>query len=139
MSKEYLNPAELFPSEQYGFSQIVTADRGRLVFISGQVAWNEKEEFIGDDLGTQTREALRNVERAVQAAGGTLNDVVSLRIYIRHDQIAQDRLVSEALKAFFAEDHLPTATFIGVQSLANKGFLVEIEPIAVIESLHSLE
>jgi enamine deaminase RidA (YjgF/YER057c/UK114 family) len=133
MAKDYLNPEELFPSQQYGFSQIVTAGPGKLVFISGQVAWNEKEEFIGDDLGTQTREALRNVERAVKAAGGTLNDVVSLRIYIRHDQIAEDRLVSEALKEFFLEDCLPTATFIGVQSLANEGFLVEIEPIAVIE------
>lgn len=133
MSKAYLNPDDLFPSQQYGFSQIVTAERGRLVFISGQVAWNENEEFIGDDLGTQTREALHNVERAMIAAGGTLDDVVSLRIYIRNDQIADDRLVSEALKEFFAEDRLPTATFIGVPSLANEGFLVEIEPIAVIE------
>jgi enamine deaminase RidA (YjgF/YER057c/UK114 family) len=134
MSKEYLNPDELFPSQQYGFSQIVTADRGKLVFISGQVAWNEKQEFTGDDLGTQTREALRNVERAVKAAGGTLNDVVSLRIYIRHDCIAEDHLVSEALKAVFAKDRLPAATFIGVPSLANEGFLVEIEPIIVIEN-----
>jgi enamine deaminase RidA (YjgF/YER057c/UK114 family) len=133
MAKAYLNPSELFPSEQYGFSQMVTADHGKLVFFSGQVAWNEKQEFMGDDLGTQTMEALRNVERAVKIAGGTLADVVSLRIYIRHDQIEEDRLVSEALKAFFPAGKLPTATFIGVPSLANERFLVEIEPIAVIE------
>jgi enamine deaminase RidA (YjgF/YER057c/UK114 family) len=133
MSKEYLNPDELFPSEQYGFSQIVTAAPGKLVFLSGQVAWTERQEVIGDDLATQTKAALQNVERGLMAAGGTLRDVVSLRIYIREDVIAHDFHVSEALKEHFPQGRLPAATFIGVPSLANEEFLVEIEPIAVID------
>jgi len=38
MPKQYLNPKELFPSLQYGFSQIVTAHGDRTVYLSGQVA-----------------------------------------------------------------------------------------------------
>ncbi len=41
MPKEYLNPKELFPSLQYGFSQIVTTTHGgRTVYLSGQAAWD---------------------------------------------------------------------------------------------------
>lgn len=42
--KEYIKPPEPFRSLQYGFSQIVTAAGGKTVYLSGQVAWDEKEE-----------------------------------------------------------------------------------------------
>lgn len=133
MTKRYVNPASLYPSKQYGFSQIVTARGGTTVFLAGQVAWNADEE-IGEatDLGSQTREALYNIERALREVDGDRHDVVSLRIYIREDQISEDKPIQEALKAFFA-DELPVASFIGVSALANPDFLVEIEATAVID------
>ena len=56
MPKMYLNPPALFPSQQYGFSQLVVSRGGALVHLSGQVGWDSNEQ-IGDpsDLGTQTR------------------------------------------------------------------------------------
>jgi enamine deaminase RidA (YjgF/YER057c/UK114 family) len=134
MPKEYINPPELFPSLQYGFSQIVSSPAGKLVFLSGQVAWDEQQRIVGPgNLRLQSRQALKNVETAVVAAGGQLRDVVSMRIYILEDQLAERRAITEALKAFFPQEQAPATTWIGVRALANEEFLIEIEAIAVIE------
>ena len=123
MPKTYLNPPSLFPSQQYGFSQIVVSHGTTTVYLSGQVAWDAQQQ-IGDpgDLGAQTRRALANLETAVQAAGGTRDDLVSLRIYIVGEHIHQSRPVRDALLEFFHPDRQPTSTWIGVPALANPDF-----------------
>ncbi|MCB0083674.1 MAG: RidA family protein [Caldilineaceae bacterium] len=134
MPKEYLNPPELFNSQQYGFSQIVTSRGGKTVYLSGQVGWDAQQQMVGpDDPLAQTRQTLRNIETAMHIAGGALSDVVSMRIYIVDDVIADDSFMTQALLEFFPKDQLPATTWIGVKSLANKDFLVEIEAIGVIE------
>jgi 2-iminobutanoate/2-iminopropanoate deaminase len=134
MPKKVFNPPELFPSLQYGFSQIVTATGGTTIYLSGQVGWDVSQQIVGPgDLHAQARQALRNVETAVRIAGGDLSDVVSMRIYIVHSQMGNSRAIREALQEFFPGDSPPATTWIGVQSLANADFLVEIEAIAVIE------
>jgi enamine deaminase RidA (YjgF/YER057c/UK114 family) len=81
MPKEYTN--SLFRSLEYGFSQIVAANGGKIVYISGQTAWDAQRQIIGGtELAQQARQALHNVQAAVEAVGGTLADVVALRIYI---------------------------------------------------------
>ncbi|MBV7329839.1 RidA family protein [Chloroflexi bacterium TSY] len=134
MPKQTINPPELFNSRQFGFSQIVTSRGGTTVYLSGQVAWNDRQEIIGgDDLGEQMRQALRNVETAVRVAGGRLNDVVSLRIYFLAEKHQEVSGIREALLDFFPEDP-PATTWIGVPILADPVFLVEVEAVAVIES-----
>jgi 2-iminobutanoate/2-iminopropanoate deaminase len=134
MPKEYINPKELFPSLQYGFSQVVTCCGGKMVFVSGQVGWNEQQQMVGpNDLRAQTWQTFRNIEKAMQAAGGTLEDVVSMRIYIVEEQLEESHCVTEALKEFFPSAAAPTTTWIGVRALANNEFLIEIEALGVIE------
>lgn len=134
MSKISLNPDSLFPSRQYGFSQIVVAQGSRTVYFSGQVAWDENQNIIGaNDLRAQVWQSLKNVETAVTAAGGTMADVAALRIYIVQEWMNKTAPVSEGLKAFFPGDHPPATTWIGVQSLARPEFLIEIEGTAVLE------
>lgn len=134
MPKEFLNPKELFDSRKYGFSQIVTVTGGKMVFMSGQVAWDENQQIIGgQDLGAQARQALENIRTGLESAGGTLTDVVSMRIYIKADQMDNSRGVRQALLEFFPGEKPPATTWIAVHSLANPEFLIEIEPIAVIE------
>jgi hypothetical protein len=43
MSKTYINPPELFPSQQYGFSQVISTRGTTTVYMSGQVAWNARQ------------------------------------------------------------------------------------------------
>ncbi|WP_420630320.1 RidA family protein [Candidatus Leptofilum sp.] len=132
MPKISLNPESLFNSVQYGFSQIVVAQGSRAVYFSGQVAWDENQNIVGEnDLQAQVWQSLRNVETAVTTAGATLNDIAALRIYIVQDWMDKTAPVSEGLKTFFPENP-PTATWIGVHSLARPEFLIEIEGTAVI-------
>jgi len=135
MSKVTINPPGLFPSLQYGFSQIVTATAGKTVYLSGQVAWDTSQQIVGPgDLYAQTRQALENVRTAMEAAGGHLADVVSMRIYIVEDVLGESHHVSEALRDTFSPDQAPATTWIGVNALADEEFLIEIEAIGVIES-----
>lgn len=102
--------------------------------MSGQVAWDERQQIIGPgDLMAQARQALKNIESAVQVAGGSLTDVVSMRIYIVESKLEEGHHIREALQEFFPAERAPTTTWIGVRALANNEFLIEIEAIAVIE------
>ena len=130
MPKEYINPDSLFRSLEYGFSQIVAACGGKTVYISGQTAWDRQRQIIGGtDLAQQARQALRNVE----AVGGTLADVVALRIYIVNYRPEQADAVGGALREFFLKEKRPASTWIGVSTLAVSDFLIEIEATAVLE------
>jgi 2-iminobutanoate/2-iminopropanoate deaminase len=131
MPKTYVNPASLFPSLEHGFSQAVIASGTRTVFISGQTAWDANKRVVGQNCREQARQAFHNVTLAVEAAGGTLSDIVALRIYVVH--IAENiEAVSSALRAVFTASP-PTSTWIGVSSLAVQEFLIEIEATAVLE------
>jgi len=104
------------------------------VYVSGQVGWNAAQQITDPaDLGTQTRQALENLEIAVRAAGGTRTDIGSLRLYIVGEHIHNALSVREALLGFFPPDNLPSSTWIGVSALASKDFLIEIEAVAVLE------
>ncbi|HST22357.1 MAG TPA: RidA family protein [Blastocatellia bacterium] len=134
MPKEYINPKTLFPSLPIGFSQVVTSQGGKTVYISGQTAWDAEKQIVGGmDLGEQAKQALRNLRSAVEAAGGTLADIVAIRIYVVDYKTGDAQSVSEALKEFFPEDRPPASTWIGVSSLASADFLIEIEATAVVE------
>ena len=132
MSKEYVNPATLFPSVQHGFSQVVIASGAKTVFISGQTAWDANKQIAGRNLGEQARQALRNVKAAVESAGGNLSDVVALRIYIVDEEAQNLEAVGSALREVFTTNS-PTSTWIGVSFLAVPDFLIEIEATAVLE------
>lgn len=134
MPKERLNPGSLFPSLEHGFSQIVAASGGRTIHISGQTAWDPNKQIIGGrDLGQQARQALRNIQTAIEAAGGTLADIVALRIYIVNYMPDQAEVIGCALREFFPEERRPASTWVGVSALAAPDFLIEIEATAVQE------
>jgi enamine deaminase RidA (YjgF/YER057c/UK114 family) len=134
MPKHYLNPPNLFQSQQYGFSQIVKAKGGTTVYFSGQVGWDEHETLAGGrDLVAQTRGAFENLQKAVQTAGGQMRDIVSLRIYVVNYKREEGAPISQCLLEFFPPDALPVTTWIGVQALARPELLIEIEAVAVLE------
>ncbi len=132
MTIERIDPPDLFDSSPYGFSQVVVATGSRTVYCAGQVAWDaDKEIGAPGDLAEQTRRSLINLERALAAAGGTLGDVVSVRVYVVGEHIRNGAVIRAALVEAFAAAP-PATTWIGVNALANPDFLIEIEAIAVI-------
>ena len=103
-----------------------------MVVISGQTAWNANKQVIGQSLGEQCEQGLRNVRAAVEAAAGTLGDIVALRIYIVSHAMGDIAVVGNALRETFTTNP-PTSTWIGVSALAVPEFLVEIEATAVLD------
>lgn len=132
--KEYINPASLFPSLEHGFSQAVAATGRRTLYVSGQTAWDAGKQLVGgSDLAAQAKQAFRNLRTVVEASGGTLADVVSLRLYIVDYRPEKAAAVGNALRECFAGPEKPAATWIGIASLADPGFLIEIEATAVFD------
>jgi enamine deaminase RidA (YjgF/YER057c/UK114 family) len=133
MNKKCINPKELFNSTQYGFSQIVVSGPGRMVFISGQVAWNEKMNIVGkDNLKLQAQQSIDNIKLAIESAGGRLENIVMLRIYKVNYKKEDGPVINEILKKNFDPLSPPASTWISVQGLANEEFMIEIEAQAVI-------
>ena len=124
--KQVLNPPGLaVPGGCY--SQVVRV--GDMVFLAGVVGQDAQRRLVGDDVGTQTRQALRNLATALAAVGGTLADVCSVTAFLEHidrDFAAYDAAYSEA----FADD--PPARATVEAHIAGDGLLVEIKAIAVL-------
>ena len=134
MSKEFINPPAL-PNWEEAFSQIVIVSHGsaNTVYISGQVSVDENQNLIGEgDLMAQALRAFQNLEIALTAAAAKTTDVVKLNIYVKSYEPENAGPVGEALRRYFPEKNLPASTWIGVQSLAKEGFLIEIDSVAVV-------
>ncbi len=133
MSKKVINPNQLFDSRQYGFSQVVITPPGRQVFVSGQVAWDHKMNIVDPrDLAKQTQQSINNLKIAIEAAGGTLEDIVMLRIYIVDYHKEYGSIITKVLTDNFGTDHPPASTWLNVKGLANEAFMIEIEAQAVL-------
>lgn len=132
MPRQTINPPTLFNSLQYGFSQIALGAGSRFVTVSGQVA-RDADGYTHADMGLYDQ-AIKSFDRladAMQAAGGSLDDILLLHIYIVDSVMAENAAISRALKQVFPQNP-PASSWIGVPSLANPGFLVEIEALAVL-------
>ena len=132
MAKQTVNPSTLFRSIDHGFSQVAVARGTKIIFVSGQTAWDANKKIVGATLAEQARQALHNVEVAIEAAGGTIDDVMSLRIYVVESARQDLGVVGAALRLAFPNDP-PTSTWIGVSFLASADFLIEIEATALID------
>ena len=133
MEKRVINPPTLFDSRPSGFSQIVTVIGGTTIYISGQVAWDTERKFTATSFREEVWQAYGNLEVALEAAGATLDDVVSLRIYFVDYDDDKGAVHQEAMLHFFDNERPPTSNWIGVAALASPIFSIEIEAVAVIE------
>lgn len=129
---EPLNPPDLPDTLVDGHSQaVLVPTEGYRVLISGQPGVNVEGDVAGPELKEQTEAALANVERLLLNLGGSLSQVVMLRIYlaefVRYDQ----RTVIEALRRRFPGTP-PAASWLIVYGLAEPEWLIAIEAEAVL-------
>lgn len=135
MEKEFLNPPDL-PNWQEVFSQLVIVKAGgvRTIYVAGQVSVDEQKNLIGaGDLVAQSEQTFRNLTRALAMAGASTADVVKVNIYVKHYQPADAPIVREAFRRAFPQSQLPVSTWLGVAALADEGFLIEVDAVAVVE------
>lgn len=131
MYRQTLNPDCVFDSLQYGFSQAVISQGGRRLHLSGQIGVDAHERLAGDDLASQTRAALDNVRRLVEHAGGSLAQVLVMRIYIVAAAREDQGCIVEALREYFPE-RPPATSWILVSGLSEPQWLIEIEAEALL-------
>jgi enamine deaminase RidA (YjgF/YER057c/UK114 family) len=131
MSLELINPEELPTPESY--TQVVVATGSRLVFVAGQAADDGRGNLVGaGDLAAQARQAFANVGRSLAAAGARPDQVTKITIYVVHHRPEYLPDISGARIAVFG-DHKPADTLVGVETLAEPGYLIEVEAIAVVD------
>lgn len=131
MTLELINPDELHTPMSY--THVVAATGSRLVFIAGQVAEDAAGNLIGSgDLAAQAHQAFANVGRALAAAGAGPQQVTKITIYVVGHRPEYLPDISKARIAVFG-DHKPADTLIGVETLFEPGYLIEVDAIAVVD------
>jgi 2-iminobutanoate/2-iminopropanoate deaminase len=129
MMTRQLNPSGVYDPAAFGMSQGVVDERGGLVYISGQVAWDVDGKVRGEGVAEQTAHALENLSAVLAAAGCTVADVLSVRVYVRGEIAEHLPACVPALASYFGGTR-PALTGLGVASLATPDTLVEIEAVA---------
>jgi enamine deaminase RidA (YjgF/YER057c/UK114 family) len=131
MTLELINPEELPTPASY--THVVVATGSRLVFVAGQVADDAQGNLVGHgELAAQARQAFANVGRSLAAAGAGPEQVAKLTIYVVDHRPEYLPDISAARIAVFG-DHKPADTLVGVETLAEPGYLIEVEAIAVTD------
>jgi 2-iminobutanoate/2-iminopropanoate deaminase len=103
---------------------------GRLLYISGQVAWDASGNIVGKgDVRAQARQTFENLRGVLQAAGGDLSSLMKITTYIT--RLDDFPAVAEARSAVFSGE-LPASTLIVVKSLFHPDFLIEVEGVAAV-------
>ena len=113
------------------FSQAVEADAsGRLVFISGMTARRADGSIAGiGDVSEQTRQVCENLKAAVEAAGGTLDDICRVDVYIRNMEHFD---AIHKIRAEYFTGTAPASTMVEVTKFTSPDYLIEINAIAVV-------
>lgn len=129
---EHIRPEALLAVPS--FSQVTTATGGKLVFVSGQVAWDRagKPQFPGD-LEAQTRLTYENVRIALAAAGARFEDVLKFNVYVKNLDTEKWKVISRVRNEVLKAEPRPASTMVGVTSLVYDDLLIEIEAYALVK------
>ena len=113
------------------FSQAIEIEaRGKLVFISGMTARRADGTIAGiGDIEAQTRQVCENIKAAVEAAGGTLDDVCRVDVFVRN--IEHFERIHKVRKEYFGAPP-PASTMVEVTKMVSPDYLIEINAIAVV-------
>jgi enamine deaminase RidA (YjgF/YER057c/UK114 family) len=132
MSTAIINPPQLHDPKPFGYSHVVTASRGELVFVAGQYA-SDATGLVPDAFAPferQVERAFENLGVALEAVGLGYEDVVQLRTFVVDHDEAKLQAVGNLLHRIWG-DELPAQTLTGVASLALPSMQFEVDAIAV--------
>ena len=131
MSFKLINPKSL--GAPHGYSNGVLTEGGRLLFIAGQVAWNQQQQIVSADLVEQFDRALGNVITVVTEAGGQPEQIARLVIYVtdKHEYRARMKEMGERYRARMGK-HFPAMVLVEVAGLLEDSAKIEIEGTAVL-------
>ena len=132
MGFTFIDPESLGAPRGYA-NGVLTEAGGRLLFIAGQVAWDQQQEIIGNDLVAQFDRALANVITVVTEAGGHAEQIARLSIHVtdKDEYRARMKEIGERYRARMGK-HFPAMVLVEVKSLLEDRAKIEIEGIAIL-------
>jgi enamine deaminase RidA (YjgF/YER057c/UK114 family) len=132
MSFTLINPESLGKPRGYS-NGLLSETNGRLLFIAGQIAWNQNQQIVSADFVEQFDQALANLITVVTEAGGKAGDIARLVIYVtdKTEYVERSSGVGERYRKYMGK-HFPAMVLVEVKSLLDDAAKVEIEGIAVL-------
>ncbi|HWS53800.1 MAG TPA: RidA family protein [Pyrinomonadaceae bacterium] len=132
MSFKVINPAALGRPRGYA-NGLLTPPGVRLLFVAGQIGWDEQQRLVGEDFVEQFDRALRNVLAVVAEAGGAPGCVARLVVYVtdKREYAARTAEIGERWRALMGR-HYPAMALVEVKALLEDGAKVEIEATAAL-------
>jgi 2-iminobutanoate/2-iminopropanoate deaminase len=128
---EIISPELAVPNGHFAQATIAEAV-GRLVFISGMTARNAKGGITGvGDITAQTHQVCQNLKAAIEAAGGTLDDIARVDVYVRN---MEDFDAIHAVRRQYFTGVAPASTMVEVSKFVSKDYLLEINAIGVLSA-----
>lgn len=113
------------------YSSGVEAPAGRTIYVSGQVAFDADGNVVGEgDIKAQTETVLEHVKTVVEEAGGGMEDIVKVTVFITDMGLYNE--IHEVRRRYFEEPY-PASSMVEVSALIDPRLLIEIEAIAVIQ------
>jgi len=115
-----------------GYSNGVSAE-GRLIFVAGQVGWDEEERFVSETFAGQAEQALRNIVAILAEDGAGPQHIVRMTWFVTDtaEYLASQAAVGEAYRRVIGK-HFPAMSVIGIKALYEAGAKLEIEATAVV-------
>lgn len=134
MTFKLINPESLGTPRGYS-NGVLTGAGGRLLFVAGQIGWDEKQTIVSDDFVAQFDRALANLLAVVTEAGGGPTEIARLVIYVTNKQeyLEHRAEIGKAYRARLGK-HFPAMALVEVKSLLEDRAKVEIEAVAVLNS-----
>ncbi len=134
MKNQLVNPPN-FPKPR-GYTNGIVAEPGRVLYIAGQVAFDQQARIVSPDFATQFMAALDNVIGVVRAAGGGSEHLVKLLVFVT--DLDKYRDAQRTIGAGWRERmgaYWPAMSLVKVSGLLEPGAMVEIEGTAILPPL----
>ena len=135
MSKRQIVSDELStPSGHFSHATVIAAE-GTMVFVSGLTARRADGTIAGvGDITAQTRQVCENLRSVMKAAGGTLDDICRVDVYVRNMEHFPQ---IHAVRREYFQSPLPASTMVEVSKMVDPDYLIEISAIAVLPNAAS--
>ena len=117
------------------YNHAITVSAGKLLFISGQVAIDENNQFIGSgDFNAQMDQVFKNLGHILESADASFNSIVKFTTYLTRTQdlSAFYEKRAQIFADIYHDGRYPTNTLVVIDQLAREEWLVEIEAIAAL-------
>ena len=132
MLKQQIRSSKLVDPGGHFSQAVAIPSKGVMVFVSGMTARGPDGKIAGiGDVEEQARQVCENIRSALEAAGGSMDDVCRVDVYLRN--IGDGERVNKVRRQFFRSPP-PASTLVEVSKLASPEFLVQISAIAVISA-----